>query len=192
MTIEQEARAEAEMRLDENAWMFRGRDAESGWFLNGFIKGAEWAASRPVTDADVEKAAKAMWFLDCGDGSLWDSCDEQPTWRDLARAALEAIRPTEGNPAAEREGWKEMPLSELLAEVRDGDEVGWTLAARSLNSYTMANLRESIAQNGQREPVHIGSDGRLWDGHHRVETLRLLGAQTILVIDDRPTEGNPT
>ena len=24
MTIEQEARAEAEMRLDENAWMFRG------------------------------------------------------------------------------------------------------------------------------------------------------------------------
>ena len=48
-TIEQEAQAEAERRIDENAWLFR-RDTEAGWFLNGFIKGAEWGASRPVTD----------------------------------------------------------------------------------------------------------------------------------------------
>ena len=100
MTIEQEARAEAEMRLDENAWMFRGRDAESGWFLNGFIKGAEWAASRPVTDAEIEKARVAYV-------EAWEA-ERKRIGRGIApkgtksragmRAALEAIRPTEGNP----------------------------------------------------------------------------------------------
>ena len=141
MTIEQEARAEAEMRLDENAWMFRGRDAESGWFLNGFIKGAEWAASRPVTDADVEKAARAAAKADASDCfdriDEWEgleqwqrdaSPNEYPDydhedavfWRSIAKAALVAAFLTvQPNPTGElvdkaREGIRERDFSDQI------------------------------------------------------------------------------
>ena len=89
-----EARAEAERRYG------RSRPAVAAFDFTeikhaAFITGAEWQASRPVTDAEVEAAGEVMY-------SHWHEWggDDQGH-RDLMRAALEAARrapvPKEGD-----------------------------------------------------------------------------------------------
>ncbi len=45
----------------------------------------------------------------------------------------------------------------------------------------LAELEESIKREGIKEPVIIGSDRRLWDGHHRVRVAVRLGLKEIPV-----------
>ena len=75
--ITDEARAEAE-RLT----LHTEDHGRSEWL---FIEGAEWALSRPITDEQVEAAAKAIW----SDVHL---AAVREILLDLTRAALEAAR----------------------------------------------------------------------------------------------------
>jgi citrate lyase alpha subunit len=78
--------------------------------------------------------------------------------------------------------WKVRNILELV-KVGSGD---WTwqqefddLDAR--DSELLAELEESIKREGVKEPVTIGSDRRLWDGHHRVWVAVRLGLEEIPV-----------
>jgi hypothetical protein len=46
---------------------------------------------------------------------------------------------------------------------------------------SLAGLIGDIAVNGIKEPLLLGDDGRVWDGHHRLMVARLLGIQEIAV-----------
>jgi ParB-like chromosome segregation protein Spo0J len=46
---------------------------------------------------------------------------------------------------------------------------------------TIAALITDIAANGVKEPLLLGDDGRVWDGHHRLFVARCLGIETLLV-----------
>ncbi|MEU6768556.1 ParB N-terminal domain-containing protein [Streptomyces sp. NPDC046853] len=66
------------------------------------------------------------------------------------------------------------PLARVLAEVRCGsqdwswDEEWADLDKRHAETGYLAKLEQQISENGITMPVLIGSDGRLWDGHHRL------------------------
>lgn len=70
-----------------------------------------------------------------------------------------------------------MPIEVLLATYTDGDEVGWQVEFDALwatEPERMDSLTNDIQANGIREPVLIGSDGRIWDGHHRLAVAQTL------------------
>lgn len=81
-----------------------------------------------------------------------------------------------------------MKLAELLATVKPGSrDWSWQQEAINIIHYDaihMALLIESIQVYGQQRPVVIGSDGRLWDGHHRVVAHILLMREDIDVTYD--------
>lgn len=67
-----------------------------------------------------------------------------------------------------------MLLTDLLARWAPGsqnaewdwdDEYDWCW---DHHQTVMADLVADIASTGIREPVLLGSDGRVWDGHHRI------------------------
>ena len=67
-----------------------------------------------------------------------------------------------------------MLLTDLLARWAPGsqnaewdwvDEYDWCW---DHHQTVMADLWADIARNGIREPVLLGNDGRVWDGHHRI------------------------
>lgn len=69
-------------------------------------------------------------------------------------------------------------LDALLKVVRDGDEQGWPAAFDRLwaeHTARMDMLTTSIQETGIRMPILIGSDGRVWDGHHRLASAHRLG-----------------
>ncbi|MEQ6899261.1 hypothetical protein [Microbacterium sp. KR10-403] len=109
MTIEQEAREAAEKAAFEShnapTWDDPvARDAAIRWHMRGFEAGVQWQAQRPVTDAEVEKAARAMAILGDYDGCferldgtapegpMSTDAEDADWWRARARAALEAAR----------------------------------------------------------------------------------------------------
>jgi ParB-like chromosome segregation protein Spo0J len=57
----------------------------------------------------------------------------------------------------------------------------WAEIAQHNAGVTLANLIGYIAVNGISEPVLLGDDGRVWDGHHRLMVARLLGIRTVPV-----------
>lgn len=66
------------------------------------------------------------------------------------------------------------PLARVLTEARCGSE-DWTwdeewadLDRRHAESGYLAKLEQDIRANGITMPVLIGTDGRIWDGHHRL------------------------
>jgi hypothetical protein len=83
---------------------------------------------------------------------------------------------------------RDVPLAEFLAWTEPGDrDWSWNSQFRYLqdpdNGHT-DRLREifwSLTYDGQKEPVQVGPDSRLWDGHHRVWALVASGARTIRV-----------
>ena len=73
------------------------------------------------------------------------------------------------------------PLARVLAEVRCGSQ-DWTwdeewadLDRRHAETGYLDKLTEDIRANGITMPVLIGTDGRLWDGHHRLRIAVRLG-----------------
>lgn len=50
------------------------------------------------------------------------------------------------------------------------------------NSSGMLALIYSIRAEGIREPILLGSDGRVWDGHHRIVAATLLGIHEVPVM----------
>lgn len=79
-------------------------------------------------------------------------------------------------------------LDRLLREVRPGSR-DWTWQQEhddlwfSVHAGTsvMDDLATSMQTEGQREPVILGDDGRLWDGHHRVAVAMRLGIGRVLL-----------
>lgn len=82
-----------------------------------------------------------------------------------------------------------MNLDDLLATVRDGDEHGWPAEFEYLRLNHGARIRAligSVLRTGIRSPILIGSDGRIWDGHHRIYAAHVLGIRQIPVQYARP------
>jgi hypothetical protein len=46
------------------------------------------------------------------------------------------------------------------------------------------HLEAHVAKHGITQPVCLGPDGRVWDGHHRIVAARRLGIDTIPVESD--------
>ncbi len=71
---------------------------------------------------------------------------------------------------------------DLLQDWRDGEDHGWRrefawLARHDLPA--VIRLAVSVLRDGIREPVLLGGDGRVWDGHHRIFVAWLLRLRTI-------------
>lgn len=49
---------------------------------------------------------------------------------------------------------------------------------------TTLALMDDILANGITTPIHIGDDGRLWDGHHRIAVAIALGIDSIPVYSE--------
>jgi hypothetical protein len=78
-----------------------------------------------------------------------------------------------------------MSRETILAEYKDGDERGWDKEFDYLeecHAEKIAALVESVKQNGILEPILLGNDGRVWDGHHRLTAAWLADVKMIPVI----------
>lgn len=80
---------------------------------------------------------------------------------------------------------REMSLLELMSQWRVGsgdwswdDEFHWL---RINHGERLDLLATSLQETGQHDPIQLGSDGRVWDGHHRVCAAFLLGIPSVLV-----------
>lgn len=81
----------------------------------------------------------------------------------------------------------------IIGEVRPGDDHSWAAEFKFLwtnDQHRMLELMASITKEGVCEPVVIGSDGRLWDGHHRLAVAIALQLGPIGVLDYRKLEGS--
>lgn len=75
-----------------------------------------------------------------------------------------------------------LPLAAVLAGWRDGDEHGWQTEFDMLRSERQGYidmLATSVQETGIRLPILLGSDGRVWDGHHRLCVADMLGLDTV-------------
>lgn len=91
----------------------------------------------------------------------------------------------EPSDTAENEDPQWWPLERLLGEVHpgsQGDEWTWEEELRALRETdNFAQVSHDLSLNAQREPVLVGYDRRLWDGHHRVCAAMYLGIPHVLV-----------
>lgn len=77
-----------------------------------------------------------------------------------------------------------MDLYTLLALYKDGDERGWSDEFADLwnrDYRAMYDLSDSVNQYGVRNPILLGNDGRVWDGHHRLAAATNTGLVTVPV-----------
>lgn len=77
-----------------------------------------------------------------------------------------------------------MNLSELLATYRDGDEHGWDVEFEFLQREHAARidvLTVAIQNKGMLTPILLGSDGRVWNGHHRLCVAKIIGLEEVPV-----------
>jgi ParB-like chromosome segregation protein Spo0J len=66
----------------------------------------------------------------------------------------------------------------------DGVPWSWAHEAADLirrEPDVMADLVLSVYENGVQEPVTLGYDGRVWDGHHRIVAALIAGRDTVPV-----------
>lgn len=73
-------------------------------------------------------------------------------------------------------------IETILTEWRDGNETGWDEEFEWLeenHADKLTALLEDIKQDGIREPILLGTDGRVWDGHHRIYCAHTLGIRMI-------------
>ncbi|WP_097933345.1 MULTISPECIES: ParB N-terminal domain-containing protein [unclassified Streptomyces] len=99
----------------------------------------------------------------------------------LRRLAGEAAAGAHRTEQAQPDDIQVWPLARVLAEVRCGSQ-DWTwdeewadLDKRHAETGYLDRLEQEITANGITMPVLIGSDGRLWDGHHRLRIAVRLG-----------------
>jgi ParB-like chromosome segregation protein Spo0J len=60
---------------------------------------------------------------------------------------------------------------DVIANYKDGDEVGWEQEFALLyriHKDKLDELRDSILAEGMHSAIWLGSDGRIWNGHHRL------------------------
>ncbi|MEU0354915.1 ParB N-terminal domain-containing protein, partial [Streptomyces cyaneofuscatus] len=144
------------------------------------------AGVQPPTEGETDdvrarfEALAAEWEKrgEYGDASLlWGARAIRATL--AADAAAGVQPPTEGE--ARPDDIQVWPLTRVLTEVRCGSQ-DWTwdeewadLDQRHAETGYLDSLEQQIRANGITMPVLIGSDGRLWDGHHRLRIAVRLG-----------------
>jgi len=72
----------------------------------------------------------------------------------------------------------------ILAHYQDGNEVGWEEEFRYLivsHGREISELMFQIRKDGIKEPILLGPDRRIWDGHHRLLCARVLGIKEVPV-----------
>lgn len=102
-----------------------------------------------------------------------------------ALAHEKAWREATPSPLPTDEDAREVPLSAILAVYRDGDERGWVNEFNLLEEThgpKLDMLKTSIQEDGIREPIVLGPDGRVWDGHHRLCAAESLGIEKVPVV----------
>lgn len=78
-----------------------------------------------------------------------------------------------------------MTADQIMRAWRPGStEWSWEDEATDLDSHIcpccgerghyQASLQENISIHGIHTPVHLGNDGRVWDGHHRIVAAKRL------------------
>jgi ParB-like chromosome segregation protein Spo0J len=70
-----------------------------------------------------------------------------------------------------------MGLREILTNYIDGDGIGWPAEfafLRTFHAHKIADITASVAREGFKEPIFLGTDGRIWDGHHRLAVAEAL------------------
>ena len=79
----------------------------------------------------------------------------------------------------------QMPLGAVLAHWRPGwNDLTWPEAVVQVHRQEPAKMKElmaSVVTDGLREPVTLGSDNRVWDGHHRIAVACRLNLPVIPV-----------
>ncbi|MFD3741614.1 ParB N-terminal domain-containing protein [Streptomyces sp. NPDC058629] len=137
-----------------------------------------------VLDAPADRAAILREAADHFDGQhMVTQFFGHQVAAELRRLAGEAAagvqQATEGE--ARPDDIQVWPLTRILTEVRCGSQ-DWTwdqewadLDQRHAESGYLDRLEQQIKANGITMPVLIGSDGRLWDGHHRLRIAVRLG-----------------
>lgn len=77
----------------------------------------------------------------------------------------------------------------FLGRYRDGDERGWAAEfdwLRTHHADRLAQLHAAVsAAGGIVDPVEVGPDGRVWDGHHRLAIAHDLGLQVPFILVGR-------
>lgn len=86
--------------------------------------------------------------------------------------------------ASSRTAPRTMCAAEVMATVGPGDGHAW---ADELNflwtvlRHRVLDVLDSVLVEGFREPIVLGPDGRLWDGHHRVAVALALDLEVPVV-----------
>lgn len=85
---------------------------------------------------------------------------------------------------AKRKRSKTMLVEHILRDYRDGDEHGWDTEFAYLISQHHLRIHAlllAVRASGMQNPILLGSDGRVWDGHHRLLVARILGLKRVPV-----------
>lgn len=83
------------------------------------------------------------------------------------------------------------PVAWILANYKDGDERGWDVEFKYLDEWHAVKLWEltvDVAHNGMIEPIELGYDGRVWNGHHRLRVATVLNMEFVPVHHVQRTE----
>lgn len=78
-----------------------------------------------------------------------------------------------------------MNLREILTNYSDGDGIGWSAEfayLRTFHAKKIADITASVAREGFKEPIFLGYDGRVWDGHHRLAVAEALDWRELPVL----------
>jgi hypothetical protein len=76
-----------------------------------------------------------------------------------------------------------MPLAHLLSVYRPGsDDHDWQTEFDQVEQFDWFDgLMTSIQETGIQNPILLGADGRVWDGHHRITAAFKLGVAAVPV-----------
>ena len=76
-----------------------------------------------------------------------------------------------------------LPLRALMQVYRPGSgDWGWGIEyANLIDQPGTRELMEKVKAEGIREPILLGNDGRVWDGHHRITVAVAMGVETVPV-----------
>jgi hypothetical protein len=113
---------------------------------------------------------------------------DSPEWREAEHAENERVTRIR---ASLDTAVRTMPLADVLRDYQDGDEHGWDTEFQWLRENDAERLRlltDSIRREGIKQPIVLGPDGRVWDGHHRLCVAGTLGITSVPVITPEAVE----
>jgi len=82
----------------------------------------------------------------------------------------------------------EYPLAQIMIRYRPGSQ-DWSWKEEMSDMFSPAHfdktvaLIHSIRKDGIKEPIALGDDRRIWDGHHRITAAYVLGLKIIPTIE---------